>query len=90
MAFLGEYAAWIFAGAIEIMIAKADNNRGDLAKANEEGGKALHVAGFGNAVERINTVARNNDVVRVLFFGASKDGVEQIGRDLRGEMNIGN
>lgn len=82
------FAGWVF--AIEIMIAEADDSRGNLAEAIEPSNEALEIVARVYAVERVDDIARYKDVVRILGFGLLDDGVKDIGGDFWSEMNVGN
>ena len=73
-----------------IVVAKSDKSWGDLAKTSKPGRKTAKI-GFGiDAIERIDTIAGDENVVWVCFAGLSENGVQNVSREIRIEMNIGN
>ena len=75
--------------AIEIVITESNESRGNLAEADEPGEETLEVGLGIDGAERIDGIASDENVVWMLFFGACKDGFEEFGRNIWGEMDIG-
>ena len=81
-------ASWVF--TVEIVIAEANDSRGDLAEAVKPSDEALEIVARIYAVERVDDIARYKDVIRVLRFGLFYDGVKHVSGDFRSEMDVGN
>ena len=60
-----------------------------MAEADEPGEETLEVGLGIDGAERIDGIASDENVVWMLFFGACKDGFEEFGRNIWGEMDIG-
>jgi hypothetical protein len=75
--------------AVEIVITEGNQYRGDFAETNKPGEETLEVRLRIDGAERIDSITSDENVVWMLFLGVSKDGFEEFGRNIWGEMDVG-
>ena len=90
MAFFGEDVFIFGVAAVEIVIAKTDEDRCNFAESSKPSAKATEFGGGVDGIERINQITGDNDVVWFLLRGMLGDGVEAPAVHFGAEVDVAN